>query len=62
MRIFMLNLEHVLKFFTYQVKCFALNRMDIVQREGKYPPPPGASPILGVEVSGTVESVGSSGR
>ncbi|CDH53247.1 quinone oxidoreductase [Lichtheimia corymbifera JMRC:FSU:9682] len=41
-----------------KVKCFCLNRMDIVQRQGNYPPPPGASPILGVEVSGIVESVG----
>lgn len=44
-----------------QVKCFALNRMDIVQREGKYPVPPGGSPILGVEVSGTVEAIGEKG-
>ncbi|KAI8886266.1 NAD(P)H quinone oxidoreductase, PIG3 family [Backusella circina FSU 941] len=41
-----------------KVKCFALNRMDIVQRQGFYPPPPGASPLLGVEVSGVIESVG----
>ncbi|KAI9256180.1 quinone oxidoreductase [Sporodiniella umbellata] len=41
-----------------KVKCFALNRMDILQRQGKYPVPPGGSPILGVEVSGVVESVG----
>ncbi|KAJ1673468.1 hypothetical protein EV182_005168 [Spiromyces aspiralis] len=41
------------------VKYFALNRMDIVQREGNYPPPPGASEILGVEVSGIVAEVGS---
>ncbi|KAG1049081.1 hypothetical protein G6F43_008571 [Rhizopus delemar] len=44
-----------------KVKCFALNRMDIVQREGKYPVPPGGSPILGVEVSGTVEAIGEKG-
>ncbi|KAI8977168.1 NADPH:quinone reductase-like protein [Mycotypha africana] len=42
-----------------KVHCFALNRMDLLQRENKYPVPPGASPILGVEVSGIVESVGS---
>jgi len=35
-----------------------LNRADLVQRKGAYPPPPGASPILGLEVSGTVEAVG----
>ncbi|KAI9498268.1 NADPH:quinone reductase-like protein [Zychaea mexicana] len=43
-----------------KVKCFCLNRMDINQRQGAYPPPPGASEILGVEVSGIVESVGQS--
>ena len=32
--------------------------MDIAQREGKYPLPPGASTILGVEFSGHVEQVG----
>nr|WP_321439438.1 NAD(P)H-quinone oxidoreductase [uncultured Hyphomonas sp.] len=36
-----------------------LNRADLVQRAGAYPPPPGASTILGLEVSGTVETVGS---
>lgn len=44
-----------------QVKAFALNRMDILQREGKYPVAVNVSPILGVEVSGTVESVGKDG-
>jgi NADPH:quinone reductase-like Zn-dependent oxidoreductase len=32
--------------------------MDITQREGNYPPPPGASSILGVEFSGNVVEVG----
>lgn len=36
----------------------ALNRADLLQREGKYPVPPGASPILGLEVAGTVLEVG----
>jgi NADPH:quinone reductase len=35
-----------------------VNRPDVQQRAGKYPPPPGASPILGLEVSGTVAAVG----
>jgi len=35
-----------------------VNRADIVQREGRYPPPPGAPTILGLEVSGTVAAVG----
>ncbi|KAI8929577.1 hypothetical protein BC831DRAFT_443273 [Entophlyctis helioformis] len=37
-----------------RVKCFALNRMDILQRNGLYPPPAGASDILGVEFAGDV--------
>jgi NADPH:quinone reductase-like Zn-dependent oxidoreductase len=32
--------------------------MDLSQREGNYPPPPGASDILGVEFSGIVDDVG----
>ncbi|GAB4365956.1 MAG: NAD(P)H-quinone oxidoreductase [Calditrichia bacterium] len=35
-----------------------INRADILQRKGHYPPPPGSSPILGLEVSGIVEQVG----
>ena len=42
-----------------QVKAFGLNRMDILQRRGLYPLPPGTSAILGVEFSGTVEECGS---
>jgi putative PIG3 family NAD(P)H quinone oxidoreductase len=38
----------------------AVNRADLMQRRGAYPPPPGASDILGLECAGTVESVGSS--
>ena len=41
-----------------RVKATALNRADILQREGKYPPPPGASPLLGLEMAGVVERVG----
>jgi putative PIG3 family NAD(P)H quinone oxidoreductase len=35
-----------------------VNRPDVLQRMGAYPPPPGASPILGLEVAGTVAAVG----
>ena len=42
-----------------KVAATALNRADILQREGKYPPPKGASPILGLEMSGEVVAVGS---
>ncbi len=37
----------------------ALNRADILQREGKYPPPKGESTILGLEASGIITAVGS---
>ncbi len=36
----------------------AVNRADLVQRTGGYPPPPGASPILGLECAGDVIAVG----
>ncbi|KAF8529292.1 quinone oxidoreductase [Hysterangium stoloniferum] len=42
-----------------KVKAFGLNRMDISQRQGKYPPPAGSSTILGVEFSGTIAEAGS---
>ena len=35
-----------------------VNRPDVLQRSGNYPPPPGASPLLGLEVSGHVAAVG----
>ncbi len=35
-----------------------VNRPDVLQRKGLYPPPPDASPHLGLEVSGTVVAVG----
>jgi putative PIG3 family NAD(P)H quinone oxidoreductase len=36
-----------------------VNRPDCLQRAGAYPPPPGASPILGLEVAGEVVAIGS---
>lgn len=35
-----------------------LNRADLVQRRGMYPPPPGASTIMGLECAGTIVAVG----
>jgi putative PIG3 family NAD(P)H quinone oxidoreductase len=35
-----------------------VNRPDVIQRMGFYPPPPGASPLLGLEVSGTIAALG----
>ena len=41
-----------------KVMATSINRPDLVQREGKYPPPPGDSEILGLEVSGVIEEFG----
>jgi NADPH2:quinone reductase len=35
-----------------------INRADLLQRQGHYPPPPGASPILGMELSGHIAELG----
>ena len=40
------------------VEVAGLNRADLIQRAGKYPPPTGASQIMGLEVAGTVVEVG----
>jgi putative PIG3 family NAD(P)H quinone oxidoreductase len=40
-----------------QVAATAVNRADLLQRMGLYPPPPGASEIIGMEASGTVAAV-----
>jgi NADPH2:quinone reductase len=41
-----------------RVKAAGVNRPDIMQRKGIYPPPPGASPIIGLEVAGEVVELG----
>ena len=41
-----------------RVRASALNRADTMQRRGHYPPPPGESDILGLELAGEVEAVG----
>jgi putative PIG3 family NAD(P)H quinone oxidoreductase len=41
-----------------RVAAAGVNRADVLQRRGRYPPPPGASDIPGLEVAGTVEEVG----
>lgn len=41
-----------------RIHATALNRADLLQREGRYPPPAGTAPILGLEFAGTVERVG----
>jgi putative PIG3 family NAD(P)H quinone oxidoreductase len=40
------------------VEAAGVSRADVLQRRGLYPPPPGASPILGLEVAGTIAGVG----
>ncbi|HET7066862.1 MAG TPA: NAD(P)H-quinone oxidoreductase [Nocardioides sp.] len=41
-----------------EVAATAINRADLLQRQGHYPPPPGASAIIGLECSGTVAALG----
>ncbi|HEY4051310.1 MAG TPA: NAD(P)H-quinone oxidoreductase [Acidobacteriaceae bacterium] len=41
-----------------RVKAAGINRADLLQRKGHYPVPPGASPILGMEVSGEIVKLG----
>ncbi len=42
-----------------RVQAAGINRADLLQAEGLYPPPENASPLLGLEVAGIVEAVGS---
>ena len=46
------NAEAVVK-----VRAFGLNRMDLLQREGRYPVPPQAPTTLGVEISGLINII-----
>lgn len=41
-----------------KVAAAGVNRGDLLQRQGRYPPPPGASPLPGLEVSGEVVALG----
>ena len=41
-----------------RVQAAGVNRPDVQQRKGAYPPPPGASPLLGLEVAGEVAALG----
>lgn len=41
-----------------RVEAAGINRPDVLQRQGGYPPPPGASDVPGLEVAGTVAAVG----
>lgn len=45
-----------------RVEAAGVNRPDVAQRQGSYPPPPGASPVLGLEVAGEVVRLGSDVR
>jgi putative PIG3 family NAD(P)H quinone oxidoreductase len=45
-----------------RVQAAGVNRPDILQRKGQYPPPPGASEILGLEVGGEVVALGEGAR
>lgn len=41
-----------------RVRAAGVNRPDLLQRTGAYPPPPGASDVLGLEIAGEIEVVG----
>src|SRR4051812_42101552 len=41
-----------------QVEAAGVSRADVLQRQGKYPPPPGASPVLGLDVAGVIVEAG----
>jgi len=41
-----------------EIAAAGVNRPDVMQRQGKYPPPPGASDIPGLEVAGTIQALG----
>ena len=41
-----------------RVRAAGVNRPDVIQRKGAYPPPPGASPLPGLEVAGEVAALG----
>ena len=40
-----------------KVEAAGINRPDVIQRQGSYPPPPGASDIPGLEVAGTIAAI-----
>jgi tumor protein p53-inducible protein 3 len=40
------------------IRASAVNRADILQRQGRYPVPPGAGPVLGLEAAGTIDAIG----
>src|ERR1700693_1148241 len=41
-----------------RVQAAGVNRPDVMQRQGRYPPPPGASDIPGLEIAGEVVALG----
>jgi putative PIG3 family NAD(P)H quinone oxidoreductase len=45
-----------------RVAATSVNRPDLMQRQGRYPPPPGESEILGLEIAGTIAGLGASVR
>ena len=45
-----------------KIEAAALNRADLLQRDGGYPPPPGAPEWMGLEVAGTIEKMGETAK
>lgn len=52
------DVEHAADEVLVNIKASAVNRADLMQATGNYPPPPGASPLLGLEMAGEVAAVG----
>lgn len=45
-----------------EIHCAALNRADLMQREGDYPPPPGCPEWMGLEISGVITEIGAQAK
>ncbi len=45
-----------------EIYAAALNRADLMQREGDYPPPPGCPEWMGLEISGVIIEIGEEAR
>jgi NADPH2:quinone reductase len=45
-----------------EIHAAALNRADLMQRDGDYPPPPGCPEWMGLEISGVIKEMGATAR
>ena len=52
------NVEYAVDEVLVNIKATAVNRADLLQAGGNYPPPAGASPLLGLEMAGEIAAIG----